>query len=374
MHLAVLGNARSYHFQKWLPALADRPGLQVSLVSFQPLAEPMPGVAYHRLTPPFSRGGRFRYIDYFGSTAPLRALLHEIKADVLLASYATHYGVMGARSGFHPLVLQTWTVDLTVYPWKGWKQVFFRPLVRYALSRADLITTDGPALAEIGRQRYPDLAHKMVSTAWGIRLADYTPHPGLCAEARHTWGIPPDAPLLTSGRGVYYWYRPEAVLPALLRALATYPDAHALVLTLGQDRTPEVQRALDALAAHPRARIADQFLSRAAMQGVWAMTDAFLSFPPYDGISESVLEAMYAGAVPIVSDIPSNRAFLDPETQAVYVHGADAEAVYQALCRVLDHLPAHKARMAPVNRHWVETHATLEGTAEALHAHLSGLV
>ncbi len=367
MHLAVLGNARSYHFRKWLPALAEREGLKVSLLSFQAPDEPLPGVVFFQLSPPISRKGHFRYYDYWGSTRPLCALLKQIGADVLMASYATHYGLMGARSGFHPFVLQTWTLDLSVYPWKGWKQVFFRPMVRYALRRADLITTDGPALAEIGRARFPDVAHKIVSTAWGIRLADYAPRPGLRAEARTAWNIPSEAPLLTHGRGVYYWYRPEAVLPALLRTLATHPEAYALVLTLGQDRTPEVQQMLDALAAHPRARIADRFLSRETMRGVWAMTDAFISFPPYDGISESVLEGMYAGAIPIVSDILSNRAFLDADTQAVYVDGHDAEAVYRALSRVLDHLPDFKAQMAPINKQWVEIHATIEGTARQLH-------
>ena len=362
-HFAYLGNGQNYHVQKWLPALAEQ-DLRVTLFTFHPPTEPMAGVEVRALTPPVARWrGRISWLDFLGPTARLRKHLAEAGADVLMASYATHYGFMGARSGFRPLIAQTWTFDVTRYPFVGWRRHLFGPVVRRVLREADVITTDGEALAEIVRARFPSVREKVVGVRWGIRLADYAAAPEVRIAARQRWEVPPEAPVVVSPRGVAPVYQPEVVLPALRRLLEDHPDVHALVLTLGQKRTGAAQADLDALAAHPRARVVDRFLPKEAMRSVWAASDVLVSVPERDGISESVLEGLYAGTYPVLSDIPSNRSLAAEGVRAAVVPEPTSEGLVRTVEQVVDDLAKLKAEAVPANRRWVAEHASVEGTA-----------
>ena len=365
-HFAYLGNGENYHVRKWLPALAEQ-GLRVTLLTFHPPTAPLEGVDVRALTPPLARfTGRLSWLDFWKAPGPLRKQLAEIGADVLMGSYATHYGWMGARTGFRPFIAQTWTFDVTVYPFEGWKRRLFGPVVRRVLRHANVITTDGVALAEIVRARYPAEKEKVVGVRWGIRLADYAATSATRAEARAVWHLDPDASVVVSPRGVADVYQPEMVLPALRQLLERQPDVHVIVLTLGQARAPDVQADLDKLAAYPRARVVDRFLSKEEMRAVWAASDVLVSTPARDGISESVLEGMYAGAYPILSDIPSNRSLVEEGVRADVVPEPTSEGLIQTIMQAVDRLAELKAEAVPANRQWVAEHASVEGTARML--------
>lgn len=365
-HLAYLGQAKSYHVEKWLSALAAE-GLKITLLSFVTPERDIAGVDVRVLDPPFRWTGErhLRIWHFWGSAKPLKRVLDQIGADVLMASYATNYGFLGARSGFRPMILQTWTADLTVYPWSGWKRWILRPMVRRSMAQADVITTDGPALAERARELYPDHADRIVPVLWGIRLEDYGFSPSERARKRSEMGIPDDAPVFTSARGVLYYYRPETVLRAFLRLLESRKSAHAVFLTLARERTPEVQRLLETLDAHPRGHVFDRFLPVSEMRSIWSITDVLVSVPMFDGISEGILEGMYCGCIPIVSDIPSNRSILEDGESGVFVRGdpGSDQDLGKTLEEVAGRLPGLKSTMVERNRRWVEDEASVESTA-----------
>jgi glycosyltransferase involved in cell wall biosynthesis len=280
-----------------------------------------------------------------------------------MASFASTYGLLAVRSGFRPLIVQTWSRDATVVPFTGWKRVYYYPVVRRVLETADVITTDGPAYAEAVRRHFPGTSSKVVSTLWGIRLTDYAAGPEGRGQGRRFLEIPGEAVVCTSGRGVRAWYRPEVTLPALLRALEAEPSLYTVVLTLGHERTEGVSRLLRELVAHPRARVFDRFLSASEMRQVWAASDLIVSIPRFDGVSEGVLEAMLSGAVPILSDIPTNRAVFPEETRALYVGGGNVEELAARIGELVRRLPSLQSSLVPANREWVRTSASVEATA-----------
>src|SRR5690606_4800320 len=123
--------------------------------------------------------------------------------------YATHYGWLAARTAFHPFVMQTWTGDLTVYPFEGLKRMVLGPIVRYGLRRADLITTDGSALLEEGRRLFPEHAHKMLATRWGIstsRNIEHTPDKQPLARLVGLQSLK-GLTVVVSPRGLQHWYQ-----------------------------------------------------------------------------------------------------------------------------------------------------------------------
>lgn len=363
LHLAVLANGQGYHMPKWLCALADA-GLKVTLFSYHPPQKPIEGVVSKALNPLVKN--RPNWLDFWRNASWLRAQLEALDVDVLMASYATSYGWLAVRCGFQPLLLQTWTLDISHYPATNWRRWILKPIVQRVLHASKSITTDGSALADYLKESYPRVAEKVVPMRWGVRLADYTFDEQAGSSFRKQYDIPNDVPLVVSPRGLQHWYRPEVVLPALWGLLEKHATVHVLVLTVLHDRTSAVQQWLDQLAQHPRAHVIDQFLTTAEMQGLWSAAEIMISLPTDDGISEAVLEAMYAGVFPIVSDIPSNRSFLD-EGAAFFVNGDDEQVLTTAILDVMSKLDGekHQERLAR-NQTWVAREASVEGTAEKM--------
>ncbi|HCR49031.1 MAG TPA: hypothetical protein DIW24_05345, partial [Bacteroidetes bacterium] len=309
MRLALIGMASEPHFRKWLPALSEQ-GVEVHLISYHALEQPIKGVTYHQVTPPFVSRTRF-WSYHLSSVAPFKAILNEIHPDVLMGSFATHYGWIAARTGFSPLVLMTWTRDITVHPFQGLLQKYYRHIVSRIMSQANLVVTDGPALADLARKLFPEYAPKIQSLLWGIRLSDYISPLEDVKELRKKWGIPEGKMVLTSGRGVYFYYQPQVFLPAMLQLLGEREDVFVIVLTLGQERTPQTDLLLNQLAMHPRALVVQTRLPLEEVREIWAISDFMLSCPEYDGVSEAVLECLVAGAIPLLNEIPSNCKLLE---------------------------------------------------------------
>lgn len=354
-HLAYVGDGRNYHVQKWLPALV-RAGIRVSLISYDAPDHDLMGVEFIPLR------GRIRskatYLDYVRPARILRQAIASSGSDVVMGSYATHYGFLAARTGFRPFIMQTWTGDLSVYPFEGSKRLWYHPVVRYGLSRADLITTDGSALLEIGRRLYPDVADKMVATRWGIDATAVDNGTRAADLASHR--------VVTSPRGLQHWYEPELVLSAMLDLLAREGRVFVIILTLGHARSANVQRYLDELEEHPRARVIDRFLDQSEMADLWHSTDIVVSIPHADGISESVLEAAYAGAYPVLSDIPSNRSLMDDGLSVRILADRTREGLIAAIREDLETRPDVIAHRERHNRAWVLAHATVDATATEL--------
>jgi glycosyltransferase involved in cell wall biosynthesis len=364
MHIAYLTDGHNYHVQKWVRAMADA-GITITLITFRPPPTPIPGVTVIQLPIRFGNQERYRYSNFFFSLADVKQILVRIKPDLLLGSYATHYGWLAARTNFHPFVLQTWTLDLTRYPFDGMKRHVFARIVRFTLDRADIITTDGRALETAGRRLYPNNADKLVSVRWGIQLRDFDSSEGSKQQARHTLSVPDGLTVITSPRGVLPVYRPEEVLPGFKKLLATRDDVFVIVLTIEHDRSAHVAKLLADLASQRRALVFDRFLETATMQDIWRATDIVVSVPEADGISESLLESMYAGSYPVMSDIPSNRSLVEEGIIGEIVSDPVGNNLQAKICEVLDRGQELQEARAK-NREWVSVNADVKRTAKQM--------
>lgn len=366
-HLAYLADGHNYHVKKWVRAIAET-GAHVTLITFRPPEETIPNVSIERLPIRLGTKERYSYLNYLLAVRRVRSILKRINPDVLLGSYATHYGWVAARTGFHPFALQTWTFDLTSYPFKGAKRLVFGPIVRYSLTAADLVTTDGPALLAEGTRLYPHLADKFESIRWGIRLSNFRFGEHERDHARSKLSIPEKAVVITSPRGLLPVYRSEIVLPVLEKLLAAHQDFYAIVLTLGHSPTESTRTLLNRLATHPRVQVLDRFLDVDEMRNIWSATDIVVSIPHSDGISESLLEAVYSGAYPVMSDIVSNRSLVDEGIRGTLVPEPPASQLEEAIVKAAE--KCRESDTTTANRNWIKNNAAVESTAH----HLIGLL
>lgn len=130
MKLCLLVDNSSVHNQKWTQALSVQKDIELHMISFDG-GHQFANVNYHLLK-------RFTHtkLDYFLNVSLVKKKIKFINPDVLHSHYATSYGYLGARSGFHPYILTGWGADIFDSP----KNFFMKRILRYALSKADAIT------------------------------------------------------------------------------------------------------------------------------------------------------------------------------------------------------------------------------------------
>jgi glycosyltransferase involved in cell wall biosynthesis len=239
-------------------------------------------------------------------------------------------------------------------------------MVRHALSRADLITTDGPALKDELLDTFPFCSGKVESILWGVEIDEFIGLRDTRQEARRTLRLPSDAVVITLARGLRLHDRAHVSLPALLETLNANPRAYGLVLTLGHPPRPEIKEVLAQLRSHERCRIVDRFLERPDVNDVWAASDFVVSIPRFDGISESLLEAMAAGCIPVLSDIAPNRIIVPDPENAIFSNADTASVLASDMQAALDMGEDSRQAATAANCEWVRKNASIDRAADRL--------
>jgi glycosyltransferase involved in cell wall biosynthesis len=336
--IATLANASVVHTRRWVEHFRAR-GHHVRVWSLErgpdPLgAEPLPAAPL----PGFLR--------YPLAAPALRAALARFAPDVVDAHYVPNYGLLGVLCGRRPLVVSAWGSDLLVAARRDPLQ---RARARFVLARADAVLADARTLADAAVALGAPPA-RVACVPWGVDRARFAPRgprePGLVASTRMHEPV----------------YGIETVIEAAGLAFAERPSARLVIAGAGS-----LTASLERLAARrlPAGRWA--FVGRLeppAMAELLARAEVFVSASRSDSTSVSLLEAMAAGAIPVVSDIAGNREWVGDGDGARLFPPADAGALAAALGAALDDrawAEAARARNARVVAERGDWHANLAG-------------
>ncbi|MES2568225.1 MAG: glycosyltransferase [Bacteroidota bacterium] len=140
MRVILLSNSNSEHTEKWAIGLAAA-GVEIGLFSFNKASYPW-YQGKKNITVLFEPeeklnadtiSDKLAYLKYVGL---LKKTIVQFKPDVVHAHYATSYGLIGALSGFHPLVISAWGTDVMKFPQKNFIN---KSVLQYNLRKADAI-------------------------------------------------------------------------------------------------------------------------------------------------------------------------------------------------------------------------------------------
>ena len=230
----------------------------------------------------------------------VRRLVQEINPDILHAHYVTGYGLAAALTGRHPLVMTAWGSDVLIAPEQSW---IYRQIVRFALGRADLVTSMAEHMTRLLIERRYAAADKIVTLPFGVDTDVFSPDQ---RTRQHGDG----APLVVSTRRLYHGLDVDVFIRAIPTVLKYYPDARFVVVGDGPLRGQLEQLATD-LGVVERIEFRGD-ITHQEMPKLLGQADVFVSTSPSDGNNVSLNEAMACGAFPIATDIPANRAWLVP--------------------------------------------------------------
>lgn len=326
----LVGDLDSVHVQRLARGLRDS-AIEVRVAGFGEQA--IEGVEVHDLGARRSR----RNVRYLRGIVPLARLIRRRRPQIVHAHFLTSFGLMatlamwlafplGRRSA---LVQTVWGTDLLV---TARQSRIHAILARLTLRSADLVTGDSGDLEAEAR-----------------RLAPGTPF--------HRFRFGPSASLLGAGR------RPE---PLIVSSRRLDDDTRIELIVMGfreaKNRTTDLSewqlivagdgRRAEHLRTMAAGRRDVQFTGQLTAEELKALllrANVFISIPRSDGTSAALLEAMAAGVAPIVSDLPANREWVDPEVGYVLPHSptvGDVATAIETLSTRANDPDAVRARVA----------------------------
>ncbi|MFQ5613083.1 MAG: glycosyltransferase family 4 protein [Anaerolineae bacterium] len=335
MIICYLADAASIHTQRWAGHFAAQ-GHQVHVISFSRAT--VPGAIVHPLRPRGSRGSEGGNWQLLLGLPTIKSLLRKIGPDLLHSHYLTSYGLLGALSGFKPLVGTAWGSDILVTPRKS---IIYRLLLKYTLARCQVVTSDSAFMGDEAL-RYGLRPARLKILPLGVNLADFN-------QTGRAWPDEPPFSLLSMR-----FLDANANVNCLLEALATVVTQIPAVQLVITHRGPELealQRQVKRFDLGPwvdfRGMVAHRQVPRLLKQA-----DLCFSLLSHDATSVTLLEAMACGAFPIASDIPANREWIDDGRNGYLVSPRDARALAGRIVAALQQ-PGLRQRAAQANRHIV---------------------
>lgn len=320
MRIAYLAWHGSVHTRRWAGWFAER-GHEVHVVTcgggevrdLDADGQPLPlRYRVHELGAP--RGGK---LGYFARMHAARRTIRSIAPDVLHAHWLTSYGLLALavdRRGL-PLVVTAHGDDVLIAP----RNPVLRRVVQRVLRAAQLITVPGEPM----RDAVVDLLAPEQPPAAGIATFQYGVETARLAaagrRARERAGAEASSDVLriVSARALLDLYRIDVLLDAVALLVSDGDEVRCDLLGDGPER--------DRLEARARGLgIADRCtfhgaVAPAAVERFVGASDVYVSVSESDGVSLALLEALALGAVPVLSDIPANRPWVNDGATGVLV-------------------------------------------------------
>jgi len=309
VRIATLANAAVIHTRRWVSRFRDR-GHEVRVFSLEAPAQgfdairlpsaPVPGFARYPL-----------------AVLPLRRALARYRPDLVDAHYVPNYGMLAALAGVRPLSVTAWGSDLLV---AGPSNALQRARARFVLRSAGLVLADSDNLAAAARAlgAVPERTHAI---PWGVELERFE-------------GLPPREPgLLFSARMHEPIYDLATILRGVAGWLAATPHGRLVLAGDGSERAGLERLAREIL---PQGRVSFIGMVAAPELARWlGRAEFYLSASRSDSTSVTLLEAMAAGAIPVVTDIDGNREWVAEGAGARLFPPGDPSSLARALERAL---------------------------------------
>lgn len=236
-----------------------------------------------------------KFSNHWKTVSRLRQIIREFRPDIVHVHQANSYAYFTARAleGLSiPFVITAWGSDVLLAPSRSW---LIRRLLRYALQRADALTSVAGFMVPVIRQLAGDSKREVMVSSLGVVLQKVQ------VDKEN---------IIYSNRLHKPLYRIDKVISAFeqFAANAQYQDWRLIIAGTGPE-TDNLKRQAAATAVNDRIDFVGWVDS--TINAKWySQAKIYISIPESDGAPVSLLEAMRCGAVPVVSDLPANREWI----------------------------------------------------------------
>lgn len=258
-----------------------------------------------------------RFQDSIKLLRGLKQVIREFNPDLIQAGPIQTAAFLSALSGFRPLVSTSWGYDLLI---DAQRSKVWQWATKYTLTHSDVMVGD----CETIRQRAIHFGmdpQQIVTFPWGVDLEYF--YPARDDSLRDRFGWSAENFVVLSTRGWAPIYGIEELARAFVVAAQKHPEIRLLMLGNGPQaslvRKIFLQGGVSDLVHFPGQ------VKQADLPLYYHTADLYVSASHSDGSSVSLMEAMACGVPCLVSDIPGNREWVNPDKQGWLFHEGNAQ-------------------------------------------------
>lgn len=252
-------------------------------------------------------------IQFWQNVRVLKRIIDAFDPDIIHVHQANSYGFLTALANQKkiPLVLTTWGSDVLLLPNKSF---FHRWMVKYVLNKADQITADAQFMASA--------IHQLVGPKT-VLIANFGVDIDTTNEELKKKKI------IYSNRMHAPLYQIEKIILESADFLKSNADWSIKIAGNGKNTIELEKLAAENLPSDSYEFVG--FLNNEQNKANYQSATIYVSIPTSDGTSISLLEAMAYGCIPIVSDLPANKEWIDSAINGIIYNGDLSESIRQSL-------------------------------------------
>ncbi len=259
-------------------------------------------------------GGIKRITSWFFAPIILKKIIKREKPDIVIGYRLTSYGFIAVCSG-HKIVVLAAQANSDVYsPIKrNLINTFIKKqLATYAVNRASLIHAWAQNMADnIYKLGVPP--GKVLVMHRGIDLEQFTSS----VEKNY------DALNIIVTRALYPEYKHEIIIKAIKKAIDKKIPVNLKIIGIGTEET-KLRLLSKRLGIESQVKFYGKLSNKNLVKEL-ADSNIYVSMPTTEGVSASLMEAMACYCIPIVSDIPPNKLWIENQKNGYLVPLDDIE-------------------------------------------------
>jgi glycosyltransferase involved in cell wall biosynthesis len=225
-------------------------------------------------------------------------------------SYA-FFALLACRKSFIPTVLTAWGSDVLLLPKSNF---LLKKMVQFNLRNADFLTSDSIYMAQ-EMEKIAPLKNKIIIANFGIDVT-----PTNCEKEN----------IVYSNRLHKKLYRVDKIIEVFSLFYTNNNTDWKLVIAATGTET----ETLKIKAAELNLEHAIEFvgwIQKEDNEQWYSKAKIWVSIPESDATSISLLEAMACGCIPVVSDLPANREWIQSGLNGIIVNDLESDFISDAL-------------------------------------------
>lgn len=324
------------------------------------------GVRVHTVcVGPRNSGSRaWTFLSYLRLLLSARRRLKLLAPDVINAHFTVTHGVIAAFSGFHPTLLCAWGKDV-IWDGKGEMPIYLKVLNRYALDRADYVSSTSKFMVEHVRALAPP-GTEVLQVPFGVDAEQF--HPSNEQQKSPAMG----GFAIGFIKSLRTKYGPKFLIRAMPRILKAQPSARLIMGGEGP-LLDELTQLAEELGVSDRVEFPG-FIAHHSLPELFQSFDVFVncSIDHSESFGVVILEASASG-VPVVATrvggVP--EVCRDNET-GLMVEAGDSDALARAIIRLAKDKALRK-RMGIAGRRFVLDTYAWRDNVDLMLKHLESL-
>jgi glycosyltransferase involved in cell wall biosynthesis len=252
----------------------------------------------------------------------LRQVIQEWQPDLIHAGPIHMPAYLTALTGFQPLISMSWGYDLLQ---EAGSNPALEQATRFTLQHSAVMVGDCQTVRKKAIA-YGMPAERIVAFPWGVDLGQFSPRGAKAA------GDPFFT--LLSTRSWEPLYGVDILARAFVKAAQKLPQLRLCMAGSGS-LAGQLRFIFEKGGMLDRVEFPGQ-VGQADLPGYYRSADLYLSASHTDGSSVSLLEALACGTPALVSDIPGNREWIEPDVQGWLFPENDLNALAEGILRAFD--------------------------------------